>query len=154
MADGHGGARTPSNPAPVSGPGRLSKRTDGGPGQKLMAPSGMDYGDHKTLMDQERTAAMSQADTPPSVNVPSAPSGAGPSGPALPPFGAPSARPNEPITHGVDIGPGGGSDVLPQQLQPGFQNQGAMTQMLAQLGSGDLTGPLADLYQAAHARGV
>jgi hypothetical protein len=29
MANGHGGPRTPANPAPVSGPGALSKRTDG-----------------------------------------------------------------------------------------------------------------------------
>ena len=30
MANGRGGYRQPSNPAPVSGPGALSKRTDGG----------------------------------------------------------------------------------------------------------------------------
>ena len=31
----HGGKRTPGNPAPVSGPGQLSQRTDGGPQQVL-----------------------------------------------------------------------------------------------------------------------
>lgn len=29
MANGHGGYRQPTNPSPVSGPGRLSQRTDG-----------------------------------------------------------------------------------------------------------------------------
>ena len=29
MADGHGGYRRPTNPSPVSGPGALSRRTDG-----------------------------------------------------------------------------------------------------------------------------
>ena len=35
----HGGKRTPGNPAPVSGPGQLSQRTDGGP-QRLRDPLG------------------------------------------------------------------------------------------------------------------
>lgn len=31
MTEGRGGYRRPTNPAPVSGPGELSQRTDGGP---------------------------------------------------------------------------------------------------------------------------
>lgn len=31
MTDGRGGYRRPTNPAPASGPGALSQRTDGGP---------------------------------------------------------------------------------------------------------------------------
>ena len=41
----HGGYRTPSNPAPVSGPGSLSQRTDGGPRQVQAEMSGMPYGE-------------------------------------------------------------------------------------------------------------
>ena len=44
MPNGHGGYRKPEHPAPASGPGRLSKRTDGGPGQKLANYTGLDYG--------------------------------------------------------------------------------------------------------------
>lgn len=150
----HGGQRTPANPAPVSGPGRLSQRTDGGPGQKLMAPTGMEYGGQSALLAQERTAPMSQQSAPPAVNVPSAPAGApGGGGPAVP-FNAPTQRPDEPVTHGVDIGPGAGSEVMPMATQPAFQAQGPMTQMLANLSAGDLTGNLAALYSAASVRGV
>ena len=48
MANGRGGYRQPSNPAPVSGPGALSKRTDGGAVEGMtQAPkymAGMRYG--------------------------------------------------------------------------------------------------------------
>jgi len=42
-----GGYRKPGNPAPVSGPGKLSRRTDGGPGSKQAmreVPSNGQYG--------------------------------------------------------------------------------------------------------------
>jgi len=39
-----GGYREPSNPAPVSGPGALSQRTDGGPTQGAKYISGLPYG--------------------------------------------------------------------------------------------------------------
>lgn len=150
MSNGHGGHRTPHNPAPASGPGRLSKRTDGGPGQKLMAPTGMNYGDHKALMDQERTSAMSQVSTPPSINVPSAaPGPAAQGGATPPPFGAPTQRPNEPITAGVDIGPGPGAMPPPPASQPG---NGSMTALLQSLAATDTTGVLGQLMQSAAAR--
>lgn len=153
MADGHGGARTPQNPAPVSGPGRLSKRTDGQPGQKLMAPTGQPYGDQKALLQQERTSPMSQS---PSVTPADIPAGGATPGPAAPtqPFGAPSARPNEPITHGVNIGPGGGTEVLPQLANPAVQARGPMSSLIQSIAPGNLTGELAALYQAATSRGV
>lgn len=155
MSNGHGGYRKPSNPAPASGPGKLSKRTDGGPAQKLMAPTGMDYGAHQALMAQERTAPMSQADLTRPAQVPAGPGGQGPSGqPELPPFDAPSARPDEPVTHGVDIGDGGGSEVMPIATQPVYQQQGPMTQMLAGLSAADRSGALANLYQSAIQAGV
>lgn len=155
MANRHGGYRRPQNPAPASGPGKLSKRTDGGPGQKLMAPTGMDYGQHQALLAQERTAPMQQANPIPPAPVPSGPSGGAPASPAgapPTPFGAPTARPGEPVTAGVDIGAGPGSEVLPAVMQPAFNAQGPMTQMLSNLGP--LTGDMAALYQAASIRGA
>lgn len=153
-----GGYRRPVNPAPASGPGRLSKRTDGGPGQKMMVANGLDYGERQQTLAQERTSPMSQADPIPPVNVPSAPAtpaaGSVPTGPAgqTVPWGGPTQRPTEPITHGTDIGPGAGPEALPPMAQPQVQAQGPMAQMLAQLGG--LSGPLAAVYQAAAARGV
>ncbi len=38
-----GGYRAPSSPAPVSGPGALSQRTDGGPTQGAKYVSGLPY---------------------------------------------------------------------------------------------------------------
>lgn len=66
------------------------------------------------------------------------------------PFDRPSERPNEPTTHGVDIGPGGGSDVLnlPQPASPAL-GTGRMTALLQNLSASDTTGILAQLYQSA-----
>lgn len=156
MASTHGGYRRPGSPAPVSGPGSLSKRTDGGPADKqvMSAATGMAYGDNQALMNQERVAPMAGTPNTPPMNV--APSPGAPAGPTYSgvPFGAPSQRPNEPITTGVDIGPGPGSEILPMQHQPTYQAQGPMTQMLAQLASRDQSGTLAQLYQSALASGA
>lgn len=76
----------------------------------------------------------------------------------LPAFNGPSLtdptqRPNEPITAGVDIGPGPGSDIL-NLPNGGPQGTGAMTALLQSAASVDLTGALAPLFIAASARNV
>ena len=47
---------------------------------------------------------------------------------------SPTQRPDEPITHGVDIGPGGGSNVLqmPNPVQSQYQDAIQLIQSLAQ----------------------
>jgi hypothetical protein len=67
---GNGGYQAPRNPAPASGPGKLARRTDGGPGQKVMTPTGLPYGDAGALEAQQKSAALSQ-----SPSVPTAPVG-------------------------------------------------------------------------------
>lgn len=141
----HGGYRQPANPAPVSGPGKLSRRTDGGPSQKLMPLSDQAYGAREDSLQQQRSAPMSQQD---SIQPTPVPGGGG--GPAPIPGDAPSQRPNEPITTGVDIGPGAGSEVLGMQPQP----TGYLTNMLQQMSASDTTGTLAKLYLIAQQRGV
>jgi hypothetical protein len=97
-----GGYRKPENPAPTSGPGALSQRTDGGPAQGAKYMSGMPYGEN--TMDQQTAAPMSGGSSMPSA--PSVPM-------SMPtPLMAPTARPNEPITSGIDAGDGPGSGVL------------------------------------------
>lgn len=104
MADGHGGYRRPAHPAPVSGPGALSRRTDGRQPQ-MVAPGG-DYGDRKEMMQM-------QAGAPMSGDIGSGGMAAG-VGMALPdpsqliPLNADSQRPDEPVTAGISGGLGAG----------------------------------------------
>jgi hypothetical protein len=61
---GHGGYRRPANPAPVSGPGQHSRRTDGK--QPVMQGAGNgDYGDEQAMQQIQGGAAMGQAATGP-----------------------------------------------------------------------------------------
>ena len=64
---------------------------------------------------------------------------------------APTARPNEPITQGVDVGPGAGSSALMMQSQ--FA-QNKLSDTLAQMLPYDQTGEIGILYQQALARGM
>lgn len=95
-----GGYRKPNNPAPVSGPGALSRRTDGGPIQAAKyIPANGKYGEAKALQEMQSGAPMQGNPVPsmPTPNVPMEP---------LTPLTAPTERPNEPITSGMPFGPG------------------------------------------------
>ena len=88
----------PSNPAPVSGPGALSQRTDGGPGDKqpIRDVPGGAYGEGKEMREIQAGADMY----------------AQPENPAPPMPGGmfdPSGKPDEPITSGINMGPGPGA---------------------------------------------
>lgn len=118
MAGEHGGYRRPSNPAPVSGPGALSRRTDGGAAtQPPMVANGGPYGSRQEMESIQGGAPMQGA--------PAGPSAADLR--ALMPLSGPTANPNEPITAGADAGPGLGSvaagitndnDATLDQLRP------------------------------------
>jgi hypothetical protein len=152
MADGHGGYRRPANPAPVSGPGRYSKRTDGHPAQVMSAAPDQGYGDAKAQLDQQRVQPMAAQSPLPKAAQ------AAQQGVQLPAFNGasladPTQRPGEPVTAGVDIGPGPNTLNLPQAPMPG-QGTGRMTALLQQLSATDATGILGQLMQAAQARGA
>jgi hypothetical protein len=98
---GSGGYQQPSNPAPVSGPGELSQRTDGGAIDGMTQPAqewkGLPYSENKAVNDTQAAAAL--AGNPyPTVNIT--------------PLNANTQRPNEELTHGNPFGPGGGSEVM------------------------------------------
>lgn len=155
----HGGYRKPTSPAPVSGPGSLSRRTDGGPAQVQSVPTGMDYGDHAALQAQEQIAPMAGTPNTPNISVPPPGGQPGmpqpsPSGQPVTPIGAPTQRPNEPITAGVDIGDGPGASALPMEHTDTFQSAGPMTQMLQQLSASDTSGVLSQLFLFAKAQGA
>ena len=92
-----GGYRKPENPAPISGPGALSQRTDGSPTQSATYMAGMPYG--QNTMDQQIAAPMAGKPEMPKMEMPT-------------PLMAPTTRPNEPITSGIDRGDGPGSSAL------------------------------------------
>lgn len=78
---GRGGYQAPDNPAPVSGPGELSQRTDG---QGAMALPDAKYGEQADFQALQGAAPME----------------------ALTSLDAPTARPAEPVTSGNPLGPG------------------------------------------------
>jgi hypothetical protein len=96
--EGRGGYRAPSNPAPVSGPGALSQRTDGGPTQGAKYISGMPYGQGQETYSNQVAAPMAGSPFTP-MEMPTE-------------LMAATQRPNEPITAGIDIGEGPGSSSL------------------------------------------
>jgi hypothetical protein len=100
MADNRGGYQQPTNPAPVSGPGALSQRTDGGATEGMTQPvqeySGLPYGQNKSLNDSQGASSMA----------------GDPFKSPLLDLMAPSTRPDEPITAGINSGPGGGTELM------------------------------------------
>jgi len=66
------------------------------------------------------------------------------------PLFAPSNRPGEPITTGINIGPGAGSEAL--MMQSNFA-QRKMSDILAEMIPYDTTGEIQYLYQNALSRG-
>ena len=105
MAEGHGGRRTPANPAPVSNP-QSGARTDGGPGsrsQPIRVPAGGSYGQRQAAEALQGAAPLPDETGAGPVNPGGgAPQGLGPQAPPpLPSLTAPTNRPNEPITAGA-----------------------------------------------------
>lgn len=98
-----GGYRQPSKPAPVSGPGANSRRTDGQPIRDLPNP---DYGEQQEFRGLQQSAPLASAGI--STN----------GGPAVDPLAgvtgldAPSADPNMPVTAGAALGAGPGPEAL------------------------------------------
>jgi hypothetical protein len=96
-----GGYRKPGNPAPVSGPGALSRRTDG------RVAEGFAYGMNKQINEQAAGAPMAKAMTAAAAR----PMNVAPQLPPVTPLFAESG-PEDVITSGVDFGPGPGSEAL------------------------------------------
>jgi len=105
MADQHGGYRRPAQPAPVSGPGKLSKRTDGfgkpNPEQAVKPATGLPYGENKQVTEIAQSAPLAAAANPLSAQVT--------------PLSAPSSKPYEPVTAGQPSGPGPSRTDMPSQ---------------------------------------
>lgn len=134
MAERRGGHRDPGTRQPPSGPGAYSSRTDG---QTIAAPDldrpDITFGQRKEFEDAQRAVPLPVA-AQPGGGGGGAPAGIGgglPSlaelqgGGGLPGFltGADSARPDEPLTTGLPVGPGAGPEALstPPFVQDDFE---------------------------------
>lgn len=125
-----------------SGPGAFSKRTDvGTPEMKL---GSIAYGEGKETAAIKAGAPLA---TTGNVTPSQAPSVSMPQGEVTPLF-APSQRPNEPVTAGIDMGAGPGSSAL--MLSKSSEK---LSDTLAKMLPFDDTGEIVVLYQQALARG-
>lgn len=90
----------------MSGPGALSRRTDGGPGDKqaISRLPNAKYGESSDFESIQAGAPVGSASGPGATPPMDASSMTG--------FDAPSARPDEPVTAGADAGAGPGSEIL------------------------------------------
>ena len=82
--------------------------------QAAQAMTGGQYGENKDMMDLQTSAplnaspTMPQGPVTPSMGRPQM----APSNTPVVPLDAPTDRPNEPVTTGIDMGPGQGSEVM------------------------------------------
>lgn len=83
-----------------SGPGKFAKRTDRQGAKRLPNAA---YGEQKDFQAQQMSAPMARSNNPQQAANPMA---------SVVPFNAPTRRPDEPVTAGVDAGPGPGSEIL------------------------------------------
>jgi hypothetical protein len=90
--------------AGVSGPGKFSKRTDGLEFESTEYGSKVQYQENKAGAPLAKTADVAGASA---SNIRAAAAGA-----PVTPLYAPTQRPDEPITAGVDIGEGPGSEIM------------------------------------------
>lgn len=96
-----GGYRKPGTPAPVSGPGALSKRTDG------RVAEGYAYGMNKQINEQAAAAPLAKV-----AKTVARPMDVAPSQPTIVPLTEPTLNPEEPVTAGINMGAGPGAEAL------------------------------------------
>jgi hypothetical protein len=131
----------PMNPkAGVSGPGKYSVRTD-----KLSMGSTA-YGEGVETSAIKSGAPLST--TPDQRPMPAAEVRDAATQTPVTGLYDPTSRPNEPITAGIDMGPGAGSSALMMR-----KNTVKLSDSLVQLLPYDTTGEIAVLYQEALAQG-
>ena len=110
MAQGGNRPTAPQNNYAVSATGGSGN----GGTQPAKAMTGGQYGENKDMMEMQTSAPMAASPTfAPSAATPSMgrPQQA-PTGQQVVPLDAPTQRPDEPLTTGLDVGPGAGSEVI------------------------------------------
>jgi hypothetical protein len=122
-----------------SGPGRFSTRTD--------LPPSKEYGERKQMEEiiggAETATTRGIAD--PKIGRPRTALA------EVTPLLAPSQRPDEPITAGIDLGAGPGPEAL---MSRSMYAEEPLSQVLAQMLPYDTNGEIAALYEQAVSRGL
>ena len=140
MAENRGGMRPT---APQNNPANVS--ATGGAGQSGTQAAryipGLPYGQGQTTMAQQQSAPMA-GPTPTPTNM------SGGMLPSVTPLTAPTERPNEPVTHGMDFGPGAGSEVL------NLPRERSLSETLSSMIQFDNTGEVQTLYDFVSSRGL
>jgi hypothetical protein len=141
MAENRGGFRPT---APQNNPANIS--AVGGAGQSGTQParyiSGMAYGQGQEMMTQQQSAPMA------GPNQAEAPSPLGASMPSVMLLTAPTERPDEPLTAGMDFGAGPGSEAL------NLPRERSLSEILASMIDIDPTGDVQELYDYVASRGL
>lgn len=130
----------------ASGPGKYAKRLDRMPANF--------YGDQKQTAEIASGAPIASSPNVrplPASDVREAASTRAADMATVTPLYAPTERPDEPITSGIDIGPGVGSNAL---MMKSAYAQGKLSDTLAQMLPYDTTGEIGILYQQALSRGM
>lgn len=139
-----GGYQKPKNPAPVSGPGKFSRRTDGQAVNPDIDNPDLQYGD-RSMLEEANTAAPVRGAQ--GASVPRRMTGESMLGGSLPPWftQTPDTNPDQPTTAGLDMGPGPGSEAL-QASKPSDDVREVVLQYLAsQYGNRDAVAMLSKL---------
>jgi hypothetical protein len=141
MVERRGGFRPT---APQNNPANIS--ATGGDGQSGTQSaryiSGLAYGEGQATMQQQQSAPMAG----PSQVEASSPLGA--TMPSVTPLTAPTERPNEPLTTGMDFGAGPGSEAL------NLPRERSLSEILASMIDIDPTGDVQELYDYVASRGL
>jgi hypothetical protein len=128
----------------VSGPGPYAKRTD-------LAYQSESYGDGVAYDAAKSGAPLAKAQKSPMLSeAPSVSGTARAQGPSVGLYDR-TNRPEEPVTSGIDIGEGPGSEALVMQSK--FAQE-KLSNTLAKMLPYDQTGEIGILYQQAIARGM
>jgi hypothetical protein len=142
MAENRGGFRPT---APQNNPANIS--AVGGAGQSGTQParyiSGMAYGQGQEMMTQQQSAPMAGPNQSSNVMPLDMASMA-----SVTPLTAPTERPDEPLTTGMDFGMGPGSEAL------NLPTQQTLSDILASMLDVDPTGEVQELYNFVVSRGL
>jgi hypothetical protein len=143
MVERRGGFRPT---APQNNPANIS--ATGGDGQSGTQSaryiSGLPYGEGQATMQQQQSAPMAGQSTPTAQNAPGLEAFATP----ITPLTAPTERPNEPLTTGMDFGDGAGTEAL------NLPKQRTLSEVLSTMIDLDPTGDVQDLYNFVVSRGL
>ena len=138
-----GGYRKPNNPASVSGPGALSRRTDGNPTQAAQYIAGGKYGEGQELLNLQRQAPMAASAT----TAPMAATQVTSQKPILSIYDK-TEYPEVPVTNGAELGPGAGPEIL------NVPRTRSLYETMSQLAPYDRTGDVDFILNAIAEKGL